>query len=1354
MSTMRRIIISLILLLGFCSGVYPIYFKHIGMQEGLSQLSVMAIYQDKLGRMWFGTEEGISIYDGVRTTVYKPSEYHRQGTNQIGNQTHFIAGDKEGNVFFDSDGALIRYDIRSQKFSRLKDSGIDGVFSIKGMIWVGVSDSIFTWNPKTGNLDFQIQLESNDQRLTYIKEDSGGKYWIGTTDGLYMKKEGAPLTSVIPGEDIYNIYEDSRYNLWISIRMNGVYKRDVHGNFTRYRYDPSNPNNISSNQVRDFAEDNFGNIWIGTFTGLNKYNPISNQFEVYARNPLPGSLAHSSVFPIYKDRQGTIWLGTYYGGVSYFNPETDLFTVYAANDTRNDCLSYPFVGKMVEDKDNNIWICTEGGGLNFFDRKTKKFTYLMADENHNSIAHNNLKAIAYSPERNKLYIGTHTGGLSIYDMKSKRFKNPYFEDPAYAVIAGDRINSMCLYENNLICTGPKGIFKMNLDTEKVSPLFDSGKYYGNTCFFIDSKGYLWLAYGRGVWKINLKDEADQQQFRSGENGLGIFPISQIIEDKQGRIFLGTRGSGLFCYDEKQKLFTGYTTDNSFIASNYCYELALSTMDQLVITGDKGITFFDPDQNLFKVVELGTALPLSGINVGCGILVCRNGEIFVGSSNGMATFFEQHLLNSTKDYQLYFSDLFINNEQVLPGDHNRVLTAALPYTEKIELAYNQNNLIFTFTSNNYVNTLKKAAYEYTLEGFDKKWITSKDNNILYTNLNPGKYTLYVREIQYDPNLEHPRTIQMEIRIHSPWYASKLAYFLYLVLIMSILYSIYHFKKSQFILQTSLEMERKEKEAIEELNHAKLQFFSNISHEFRTPLTLIISQIELLLQSSSLSPSVYNKLLKVYKNTYHMRNLISELLDFRKLEQGHVKLKVYEQDIVPFLKEIYLSFYEYASSRSITYTFTAPQKVIQCWFDPKQMQKVFYNLLSNAFKYTKPNAAIEVILEDKEEEVVIKIIDNGIGISKEDIDKIFDRFYQAENGISNITKTPSTGIGLSLTKSVIELHHGTIQVESTPGYGSIFIVRLLKGAGHFTDEERVLEMKDKQHENLIPDTVAFADHLEEFSDAEPKEVLIEGDNSPHTILLVEDNEELLQILSSLFSPTYRVILARDGKEGLDKAREERPDIIVSDVMMPEMSGTEMCMKIKNDFDICHIPVVLLTALTSAEQNIEGLQRGADDYINKPFNAKILQARCNNLVRNRIILQKKFSQQKDFDAQSLASNPIDQKFLDTVNSIIEKNLDNIDFDMNMMARELGLSRSSLYAKFKALTGMTPNDFVLNCKLKRAASMLTDNPELQIADISDQLGFGSPRYFTRCFKAQFEITPAEYRKKTEKERIEEKKA
>lgn len=1337
---MRKTIILLILLCLFVDA-YPIYFKHIGMQDGLSQLSVMSIYQDKLGRMWFGTEEGLSIYNGVQTIAYKPSSHHTPGDFKIGNRIQFINGDEEGNVYFCSDYSLVRYNIQSQQFTTLRKTNARAISAHNGTIWAGISDSIFTIAPSQKELSFALKLEKKNQFATAIKMDSKGRLWIGTNSGLYLKEKDKALTCIIPKDDIYAIFEDSMHNLWISARMDGMYKMDINGKLLHFHFDPHNKNNISSNQIREFTEDNFGNIWIGTFTGLNKYNPRSGQFTNYTRTSLPGSLTHSSVFSVFKDNQGTIWLGTYYGGVNYFNPEMDLFSMYTSDITRDDCLSYPFVGHMVEDKDNNVWICTEGGGVNFFNRETKKFTYYMNSENRNSIAHNNVKDIAYEPVRNKLYIGTHTGGLSIYDIKNRKFRNPYFEDPSYNEIAGDRISRMSIWKNHLVFTAQQGIVKMNLDTEKITPFFKNGDPLGYTSFLIDSKGYIWVATGNGVWRVNLENESIKTFYRSGEKGLGELPVTQMAEDKKGRLFIGTNGSGLFSYNEEEDRFIGYNTENSLIASNYCYEVELSSLGQVIISSDKGLSYFDTERNIFKVVELATALPIAGINTGCGLFVCKNGEVFVGGIDGMTTFFEQQLFAPAKDYQLYFSDLYINNEIVQPEDHNAVLTKAFPYTNKIELKHTQNNLIINFTTNNYINTLKKAAYEYNLEGLDDKWISTNSNSIVYTNLNPGKYTLVVREKQFDPNIL-PQTIKMDIVVHSPFYATPLFYFLYILIGLSIIYSIFRFKQSQLLLQTSLELERKEKEAIEELNQAKLQFFSNISHEFRTPLTLIISQIEILLQSSSLAPSIYNKLLKVYKNTYHMRNLISELLDFRKLEQGHVKLKVYEQNIIPFLKEIYLSFYEYATIHSITYKFTAPEQDLLCWFDPKQMQKVFYNLLSNAFKYTKPNATIEMVVENQKGSILIKVIDNGIGIKKEDIENIFNRFYQADNGESNITQTPSTGIGLALTKNIIHLHHGTIQVESTPGYGSIFIVCLSKGRFHFNDDECVQEKPET--ETSLSDISPVVDLPEQMEEEEniQEETKNEADTT-RTILLVEDNEELLQVLTSIFAPTYHVFQARNGKEGLEKVREEMPDIIVSDVMMPEMSGTEMCMKIKNDFNMCHIPVVLLTALTSPEQSIQGLQRGADDYINKPFNAKVLLARCNNMIRNRIILQKKFNQQKDFDAHSLASNPSDQKFLDTVNAIIDKNLDNMEFDMNMLARELGLSRSSLYAKFKSLTGMTPNDFVLNCKLKRAASMLINNPNLQIADISDNLGFGSPRYFTRCFKAQFDMTPAEYRKK-----------
>lgn len=1331
---------TLLLTFLFClmEYVYPIYFKHVGMREGLSQISVMSIYQDELGRMWFGSMEGLSMYDGEKVTSYKHSEGATNGL-PIRNETFPIVGDQKGNIFFRSDNRLIHYDIRKQTFKCLKENNVTTVHCHNGKVWVGVKDSLFIWDTKLSQFHFVFQqtqpFTSNIQKI-FI--DSKDQLWLGTTFGLFSITNNNNPVCIIPSEDIYEIMEDSQANLWIATRTNGMYRQDRNGSITKFIHHPDQINTLSSNHIRCFAEDNFGNIWIGTFTGLNRYNPRTNQFNVYRKDDLPGSLQHSSVFSTFKDSQGSIWIGTYYGGVHHFNPETDIFSYYSENISRDDCLSYFFVGNMVEDKNQHIWICTEGGGLNFFDRKNKKFKHFLASPtDENSLIHNNLKCISYSETHNRLYIGTHTGGLSIYDINENRFRNFKTSFPEYFHQVGDVIHQTVIYNDDLIILSRNGLFKMNLYTENLSTLFKNRQINGSK-FLIDSKGYLWVAQQGRLVKVNLQDETDEKVFLCNEKGLGTFNVSHIFEDREGRLFLGTNGSGLYYYNEVDDTFTGFTSANSELLSDYCYGIVQSRQGYLVISGDKGLSFFDPEQFTFKTVNLKTALPISGINTGCGMLVCQNGEIFVGGIDGLTSFFEQELFSSVKDYNLYFSALYINNEPVYPNDSKSVLKEALPFTEQLVLKHKQNNLIFTFASNNYINTLKTTDYEYKLEGFDEKWIPNHGENISYTNLNPGTYKLIVREKQSDLTIL-AQSIEIGIKIKSPFYATPLFYFLYIFVGISLLYGYYRFKRDQILLQTSLELERKEKEKIEEINQAKLQFFSNISHEFRTPLTLIITQTGLLLQNSSLPPTIYNKLLRIQKNTTHMRNLINELLDFRKLEQGHVKIKATELNIIPFLKEIYLSFYEYASSRSITYLFNTSGDHMDCWFDPKELQKVFFNLLSNAFKYTQQHATIEISVEDANEEIIIKVIDNGIGIAKEDIDHIFNRFYQAENAFMNHARLPSTGIGLSVAKHIIELHHGSIKVESTPGYGSIFIVHLKKGNAHFNDYELI----DSNKDSLIQTAIQSTEDI--YPEKNNVDFLADDDSLKQDlplILLVEDNEELLLTLKDLFSASYRVIIARNGKDGFEKTKQEKPAIIVSDIMMPEMSGTEMCMKIKNDFDLCHIPVVLLTALSSVEQNINGLQMGADDYISKPFHEKALIARCNNLIRNRIILQKKFSRQMDFDSLALATNPIDQKFLDSINSIIEKNFDNIQFDMNFLAEELGLSRSSLYTKFKALTGITPNDYVLNRKLKQATWLLKNKPQLQIAEIAYQLGFGSPRYFSKCFKDQYQMSPAEYRK------------
>ncbi|KAA6326089.1 hypothetical protein EZS27_024765, partial [termite gut metagenome] len=968
-------------------------------------------------------------------------------------------------------------------------------------------------------------------------------------------------------------------------------------------------------------------------------------------------------------------------------------------------------------------------------RKTGEFTHFLAN-NAGSIAHNNLKDICYSRKRNKLYIGTHMGGLSIYDISRKTFRNPNLVDPSFRSKSWNVINHLFLYQDKILFMLTRnGIIKMDLDTEQIAPLFDGNTVYRGINFTIDSKDRIWIALEYMLVCINLKNEKEKKTYRYGEKGLGRCMVRKIFEDRNGQIFFGTEGSGLFVLNQKTDTFEGYNVEKDFLLSNYCYDIVQTPEGHLILSSGKGLSFFDPQGKTIRVIDLGTALPISGINIGCGMLVCANGEIFVGGVDGATSFFEYDFPATVKDYRLYFSGLSINNKPVHPEKKKGVIPQAIPYVDEIKLKHNQNNLILTFASDNYVSVLKQIVYEYRLFGFDDKWIKGTGNHISYTNLNPGDYTLVVREKQFDSEAI-PRSIEMSIVIKSPLYATPLAYLLYVVLVLLIVYRFYRYQRLQLRLVTSLAFERKEKESIEKLNQAKLQFFSNISHEFRTPLTLVITQIELLLQKNSLAPSVYNKLMSVYKNASRLRDLITELLIFRKLEQGHVRLKVAEHELVGFVREIYDSFLELAKEVSIEFLFHPCQEEIYCWFDELQMQKVFFNLFSNAFKFTTAKGRIEVIIGVEDEEVWVKVIDNGAGIRKEDTDRIFERFYQTDNPVSNSSYTVGTGIGLALSKSIVELHRGSISVESAPGYGSIFIVRIPKNKDSFSEEELAVKTvePDFGKPETLPEPSAF---LKDEEDDDWTE-----EERPH-ILIVEDNEELLAVLLSLFTPTYHVTTAHNGKEGLQRALEECPDIILSDVRMPEMSGIEMCMQLKSNFDVCHIPVVLLTAFASVEQNIEGLQRGADDYIGKPFNTKLLIARCNNMIRNRIVLRKKFTHQRDFDTNLLATTPIDQHFLNEVDSILDRNLDNAEFEMNDLARELGISRSSLFVKFKALAGMTPNDFVLHYRLKRASILLKSNPELQIAEIAYQSGFNSPRYFSHCFKAQFNVTPAEYRKK-----------
>ncbi len=1359
---LNRIAIKTLLIFVFCFGFFSsskandVYFHHLGVKDGLTQISIFSFYQDEIGAMWFGSFEGLNRYNGREITAFRPSQ-NNKGLTQ--NEIYSICGNKKGAIYLRAGHDLVKYNVSTQQFTCLAQKEINGICYSNDTLWVISDHAIFYYLEGKEGLHKFCDIDPGLGNGSCIFTADNEYLWVGTENNLLSIPFSAPDSPkvVLSGVFVKYLYKSKRNDLWVSTDASGAYRISSQNQITNFRYSPGK-NGISDDHVRSVVEDEFGNIWIGTFYGLNKYDPITDKWKCYTQiDNVPYSLSHSSVFGLYRDLQGNIWVGTYFGGINHFNPRADIYHFYGAIGRNNpNYLSFPFVGKMAEDKNGNLWICTEGGGLNFFNRQTKQFKSFMQEDNPRSISHNNLKCIKYLKDKDLLYIGTHTGGLNIFDIKSQTVKVLKNNPGEPASLPNDIVNDIQFYKDKLIVLTQAGVCSMDLKSETFSSLSANEvinraverKFYYET-FLIDSKDRMWIAKSDGgVVRIDLNNNKikEYNAVMEDSTSIGKFRITHILEDSKGKLFFGTLGSGLFLYLPETDTFRNFTAEKGDLQSNYCYYIAESPYDHLMVLHNKGVSFFDPETRTLKHV---CGIPQMSFNQGSSVCSTKDGEVFFGGIDGLTSLYEQLLYTTKKEYQLYFDKLWISNREVRPGDGSGILSSALSNYKEIELDYNKNNLFIEFATSNYVSN-NDFQYEYKLVGLDDTWLPAHSTTISYTNLSPGKYRLFVREVWEDAKTE-TKQIELGIKINPPFYATVWAYLLYALLVVGILYAIFRFNVRQAKLKASLEYERKEKEYIEELNQTKLRFFTNISHEFRTLLTLIIVQVELLLQLNKLNPSVYNRVLKIYKNARHMRDLVSELLDFRKQEQGFLKLKVEYMDIVSFTKEIYMSFYEYALKHSVNYKFEHMEEKLNLWFDPVQLQKVIFNLLSNAFKYTKAKGSITVSIRKIKNEVEIRVEDDGVGISKESIHKIFDRFYQVDGQSSEFTL--GTGIGLAVSKGIVELHKGNIRVESEVGQGSVFIVTLLTGNEHFPKE--VLSDSESNF-HLIKDGVLEDLALEELMLEEPAkeqeltneekagEMDIESkdsDNKP-SILIVEDNLEILEMLEDIFAPIYHVYKATNGKEGFEATRELHPDIVLSDVMMPEMSGKEMCHKIKNSLDVSHIPVVLLTAQTSVEYTVEGYMFGADDYVTKPFNIKVLVSRCNNLVRTRRMLLERFNHVSKTPVVSNAINEQDQELIDRATAIIRKYFEDIEFDMNVLAAELGIGRSKLYLRIKEITGLTPNELTLKIKLEEAMYLITNQPNLNVSEISYQLGFSSPRYFSKCFKSFYGVSPQNCRK------------
>lgn len=1322
-----------------------VHFNLLGAKDGLSQVNILSIYQDEFGVMWFGSSEGLNRYNGGEIEVFRPNT---AGVGLSQNNIYEIYGNGSGSIYLRNESDLVCYNIYLQQFENIKRGGVNAIAYEHGVLWAALEKCIAWYDERSGKLKEYLPIDKPIAAITSIYPQKDGTMWIGTANGLFSisKKKPEEPALIITDICVNHIRRDSKGNLWVGTYQDGAYRIDPSGDIINYRHQ-NDKNSISNNQVRDFVEDGAGNLWMATFYGLNMFNPQTEQWVKYVSNDnVSHSLSHSSVFSLYSGKMGITWVGTYFGGVNYFSPDTNIFRFYEPKSNSPNCLSFPYVGKMTEDNHGNLWVCTEGGALNCLNLSTHQFSRYPLDRSKAETGMGyNQKAVWYRADKDLLYIGTHNGGLAIFDIKKKQTRL-ITRNNAPNSLPNNTINCMQYHNGALYLMTQAGMVRMNIDSEQffhmnndpvVGEILSQG--VKTEVFHIDREERLWVENAIGLRAIHLKTGKSKAYLHDNtkERSIGQFIVVDIFESSKGDLFFATKGSGIFRYRPESEDFDSYTKEKNNLTCNYCYSISETPSGKLILLHNKRFALFDPENPNEDLFRSSSNFPIIGFNKGNSAYVSRNKEIFLGGINGLVSFMESDLSKIHKNYPIFFDKLRINNKEVYPGDEHGVLTQTLPLCSEIVLKHNQTNIELEFSTSNYLQVMN-SNYEYKLDGVDKDWLPTESRFISYTNLRPGKYTLSVRKVSREIR-RNSNVRDIDIVVRPPFYLTTQAFVLYGILILLLLGALIKFYLWREKLKTALKFEQKDKERIEELNRIKLKFFTNVSHEFRTPLTLIIGQVEMLLSQNGVDSKVHNRLVKIHKNTNHLLKLISELLDFRKLEQGFYQLNIRHVELISYVGKIYESFEDYAAKKKIKYKLDYTESDIHVYIDPAYFQKAIYNLLFNAFKYTEPGGEVTLKIRLRKPEVFIQVIDDGIGIPPEDLNKIFEHFCQLEHRPSGAGL--STGIGLAFTKEIVTAHRGEIKVESTPDKGSIFTIVIKLGTSHLPEGE-----VNYKEDNIIATELLIPESEDEPSLPTEEAVAITGERP--VVLLVDDDEILLEMLIESLSSYYEVHTTTNGKEGLEIVLAIQPDLVISDVMMPGMSGKELCYRIKNNVITSHIPVVLLTGQASGNQIIEGYMFGADEYVTKPFNIKLLIARCNSLLKNRQLLYAKFANLENSvtPPKTIVDHHQDELIGKAV-KIIKDNFANPEFDMNKLGAELGMGRSKLYVKIKEITGFTPNELALSLKLKVAADLLDSKPHMNISEIAFELGFSSGKYFTKCFKTFYGMAPQDWRKRNRKE-------
>ncbi|MEM8764359.1 MAG: two-component regulator propeller domain-containing protein, partial [Bacteroidota bacterium] len=1328
---------------------------HLGTSDGLSQSSVIAMEQDDLGRMWLGTRDGLNLYDGNSFRIFR--NVPADSTSITNSDILSIKEDTEGYIWVGTYNGLNRYDPRKDTFKRFyhyahKNSLSDNsVWAIEetsdGKIWIGTANGLSIYDKKDNHFINFHENGTNEKGnlpsnfVLNIKQANNGTIWLGTSKGFCkatvdhqnnyeFQSFRSNIGTTEPFVQTLSVCDEN--TICVGTKNMGILKFDlISERFLSAKI-------LNQNEdVRAITSGNNGQLWIGTSYGIVflEANGSSKQVQ-YDPNEQNG-LSHNYIKSVFRDAKGSIWIGSYHGGVDIWDASNNNFVNFKESSGRRQ-LSHKVVSSIVGDEQENLYFGTEGGGITIFNIANDRTRYINTSSSK-IIESDNIKSLLVDGD--VLWVGTFNKGIETYSITKGTYETALVSEALNKALGNTGVYTIKKGLKNDLWIGSfgKGIWRYNTKDKtytnfKNNPNSNLSMSNDRVRSLMIDKGFnIWigtqsglnlLPFYNGSYSDNrLKRFFYDEQIGSGEDILTVF------QDSKGVIWVGVRAKGLFRFDGKTFKKVPIRTTNHITS---IYAILEGENNTLWMSSNDGLVKYVVPQNSFISYSEKDGLVGNEFNSGAAL---KQGEskFYFGGPQGVSSFDAHQIIRNDYVPQVVLTDFKVKNASVMVGEENGILKRGMPFTDIISLDHSNTNFSIHFSIPNFINP-RSNHYKYRMLGLEEDWTITDQASANYTIQRAGDYIFQVKGANNDGVWnQQPTSVNINV-MPAPWLTSW-AIAIYTIALLSTAFWLFTIIRSKTRLKHKLQLEHLENERNRELHDAKLQFFTNISHEFRTPLTLITGPLEQVLADYKGSSMVYKKLLVIESNANRLLQLINRLMDFRKLEHKKYALEAAEGNIVKFLHEIYLSFSEFAMGNGYIYTFKTEEEQILVYYDRPKLEQVFYNLISNAFKYTPTGGKIRINVKRDSENIIIEVSDTGPGIPESYRDKVFNRFFEIpEYQKPDTAKGMGTGIGLSIAKNIVDLHRGDISVVDTIEKGTTIKVSLKLGRQHIKESEINKDYKFSDDIGLYSKQLE-TNSIDTFLSS--GELLTGGEKD--TILLVEDNIPLRNFIKELLTDKYIILEAGNGKEAMMKALKYNPNLVVSDVIMPEMVGTELCAKLKANLKTSHIPVILLTSRTALIYKYEGLENGADDYISKPFNLKEFKLRVRNLIDSSKRMREKFSEEDYFKANEMATSSMDEKLLKKALRIVEENISNSNFDIMSFSAELGVSRTLLFTKIKAWTNCTPNEFIQEIRMKRAA-LLLEQGNLNISEVSYQVGFNNPKYFGKCFQKKYGLSPTTY--------------